>query len=254
MTVTTPALVTDQVQVSTSGPIVFSNLQFEAEQQIVALTDGTMLVVYRVDGGIFFQQVDSLGTPIGAEGQFSTPDYLTNGDFDVLAVENGNVVLAFEGTNALTKTVTVQSFSIEDGVASATTDVSTVFEPEVGNPGTVGSFHQVSLAGSSTEDEVLQTLNSDIDGIQKLTLFTDLDSAAPPSFDTPVPFNPQRSTLDSAILEDGNIVTTVVSFGEGGTSRRFIDFFITAPDGTPVTSGQSRVTDSTNVSESAVIA
>jgi hypothetical protein len=241
MAVTTPILsLAVEDNINTTGDILPSGNDFnvETEQQILALTDGTLLAVYRVGDGVFFQQTDRLGNAIGTEGQFATPDFLATGDFEIIAVENGDVVLAFEAEDNVVPTITVQSFSINNGVATATGDVAHSFEAEVIGPD-AGNLRHVSLAGATTSDVVLQSLTTAVDGTQNLTTFTDLDGTSPQSSETAVPFNQGLSTLESDILANGNIVTTVASFGAAGSNFAALDFFITAPNGTPIFYGQT---------------
>ncbi|MEM1303160.1 MAG: hypothetical protein AAGH17_11280, partial [Pseudomonadota bacterium] len=188
--VTTPNVVFGETQANTSGPI--SGDGFELVQQIVTLSDGTFLVAYRVGTSILFQQFDAFGTPISVEGSFATPGYLADGDFSIVALDNGDVVLGYEA-EGIGVTV-VQSFSISAGVATETPDIDQIFatatDPVNGN----GTPIEVSLSGSSPSTLVLHRLTIEPDGTKNLTMFTGLDGANPQQTDIATPFEAARSS------------------------------------------------------------
>ena len=248
--VTTPNVVFGETQANTSGPI--GGDPQELVQQIVTLSDGTFLVAYRVGTSILFQQFDGFGVAVGSEGSFATPGYLADGDFSIVALDNGDVVLGYEA-EGIGVTV-VQSFSISAGVATETTDIDQIFatanDPVNGN----GTPVEVSLSGSSPSTVVLHRLTVEPDGTNNLTMFTGLDGANPQQTDIATPFDPANSPIDSATLTNGDIVSVVVSFGADGDTRRELDIFVQSPDGTLVASVTASVTDSTNISQGVVTA
>lgn len=252
--VTTPSIAIGQQVVTGTLPIETDNFAFPNAQEIVTLSDGTLMAVYRRDEGIFFQQFDRVGNTIGGEGQLDAPNFEARGNFDVLAVEDGKIVLAFEANlGGNFPVLRVKSFSVEGGVATATTDIDLQILSE--NNGTsAGDFRDASLAGSSISDVTLHTLQTALDGTQSLTVFSDLTEATPQSADHAFPFVINRSAIETAVLDNGNTVTAVISFGAGGTDRRNLDFIITAPDGTEVARGTARVTDGTRIEDTAVAA
>lgn len=253
-TVTTPTLAIGQEFVTGTLPIETDDFAFPNAQEIVSLSDGTLLAVYRRGPEIFFQQFDRVGNTIGGEGKFDAPNFETRGNFDVLAVEDGKIVLAFEANlGGNLPVLRVSTFSISNGTATKTTDIDQLIVAENNGTG-AGDFRDASLTGDSIAEIELQTLQTALDGTQSLTIFSDLTAATPQSVDHAFPFVVNRSAIETAVLDNGNTVTAVISFGAGGTDRRFLDFIITAPDGTEVARGQARVTEGSRVEDTAVAA
>lgn len=83
--------------------------------EIETLSDGTFVVVYANGTAIFFQQYDQFGNRIGNEELLTDVNVEDRSIFDIVAVEDGGLVIAYETT---TNVIQVQSFDIANGVAT----------------------------------------------------------------------------------------------------------------------------------------
>lgn len=86
------------------------------------MSDGTFVIVYNIGGTVHFQQLDPFGNRIGDEGTLATTGVGDARPVEILAVEGNNLILAHDVNKA--DATRVQPFSIIDGIATQTNDIS----------------------------------------------------------------------------------------------------------------------------------
>ena len=186
-------------------------------------------MVYGNGTSLFFQQFDQFGNKIGTEGLLTSTNVEAGQNFDIIAVENGGVVIAYETT---TDFIQVQSFDIAGGVATQTTDISRTFLV----PGLSINGLDPSLSGTTIADVAVHALVFNAT-TRNLVTFTDLDMATLQSSTVATAFN-SDTEQETAILENGNRVVVLNSGGQGGTNVQDVTIHILDGDGASVTTLQ----------------
>lgn len=194
-----PNVVTDDIRFNSTNIT-------DTNYKTLTLSDGTFVLAYVVDGALFVRPVSANGQQaLGDEQQLTTDNFISGGDFDIIAVEDGKFVVAYQADDGTTASTNVQSFEFNGGVVSETTDIDLSLSP------TDGVYAFPELSGTTLADMKVHAFEQETDGSQRLVTFEDLTSATPTEINTPND-RPTATDVESATLTDGR---TAVIFEVG---------------------------------------
>ncbi|MEP3845970.1 MAG: calcium-binding protein, partial [Paracoccaceae bacterium] len=212
-------------------------------QNITTMSDGTFVTAYNIGGSLRAQQYDQFGNALGGEITLATNSLGDAVPIEILGVENNILIVAYPMLSP-NGTTQVQSFSIVDGVATQTNDVS----HQLSISGNADDNREPSLTGTSLADLQVHLLLDTGTPATSVVTFADLDTATPTQTSTEILFG-QNSEQTAEILSNGNRLIAVDSDGAGASPTNAIEFVIIAPDGTEVASGTSISADQGAVAE-----